>query len=153
MNIYIYIYLYLYLYIYTHIIHNIYIERDYNHTHASLAVPSATSIYIYICLFVFLGGVKPAQIQVTSSFISLGLVYPLPQPLISNRPWQCRSSAKGRHPVLKRYLGEGTQLNKVQSFANSILWTGRAVLSNTGTDSTLSIPGPRGPLPHLLREI
>ena len=51
---------------------------------------------------------KPAQIQGTSSFISLGLVYPLPQPLISNRPRQCRSSAKGRHPVPKRYSGEGT---------------------------------------------
>ena len=43
--------------------------------------------------FFFSGEVKPAQIRVTSSFISLGLVYPPPQPLISNRPRQCRKSA------------------------------------------------------------
>ena len=69
-------------------------------------------IYIYICIFFvffffFLGSETSAN-PYTSAFISLGLVYPLPQPLISNRPRQCRKSAKGRHPVLKRYMGEGT---------------------------------------------
>ena len=78
--------------------------------------------YIYIYIYIYLRGkVKPAQIQESSSFISLGLVYPPPQPLISNRPWQCRSSANGRHPVLKRYVGEGTHINEIQSFANSVL--------------------------------
>ena len=40
----------------------------------------------FLLLFFWGGGVKPAQIQESSSFISLGLVYPPPQPLISNRP-------------------------------------------------------------------
>ena len=58
----------------------------------------------------------------TSSFISLSLVYPLPQPLISNRPRQCRKSAKGRHPVLKRYSGEGTfNMKKTSQTSNSVL--------------------------------
>ena len=49
--------------------------------------------------------------------------------------------------------GGHTHLIKIQSFANSVLWTGRAILSNTSTDDMVSIPRPRGPLPHLLREI
>ena len=110
-------------------------------------------IYIYnnIHIYIYSGVVKPAQIQVTTSFINLGLVYPLPQPLINNRPWQCRCSAKGRHPVLKRYLGEGTHLIKIQPFANSVLWTVRAIVSNTNTNNTVSIPGPKCPPPQLLK--
>ena len=81
-------------------------------------------IYTYTYIFFFWGSETSAN-PYTSSFISLGLVYPLPQPLISNRPRQCRKSAKGRHPVLKRYMGEGTHththLTKVQSSTNSVL--------------------------------
>ena len=79
------------------------------------------SIYIYI--YIFFPGEKgeSAELRESSSFISLGLVYPPPQPLISKRPWQCRSSANGRHSVLKRNVGEGTHVSKVQSFANSVL--------------------------------
>ena len=57
--------------------------------------------------------------QKSTSFISLGLVYPLPRPLISNRPWQCRKMAKGRHPVLKRNVGEGTHILK--KFSRSLI--------------------------------
>ena len=80
-------------------------------------------IHFFLFLNSFFGGVKgeSAELRESSSFISLGLVYPPPQPLISNRPWQCRSSANGRHSVLKRYVGEGTHISKVQSFANSVL--------------------------------
>ena len=80
-----------------------------------------TLAYVYIYIYC-LGGSETSTNPYTSSLISLGLVYPLPQPLISNRPRQCRKSAKGRHPVLKRYSGEGTL--KMKSFSqapNSIL--------------------------------
>ena len=84
-------------------------------------------MYIYIYIYtdrysLFFGGKgESTEIRESSSFISLGLVYPPPHTLISNRPWQCRSSANGRHSVLKRYTGEGTHIHKVQSFANSFL--------------------------------
>ena len=107
-------------------------------------------IYIYI-IFLCWGEVKPAQIQVYSSFISLGLVYPPPQPLISNRPWQCRSSAKGRHPVLKRYVGGGAYT--LTKFSHSRIQSFRLVVRcypiRAQTVRTLSILGPSGPLPQV----
>ena len=69
-------------------------------------------IYTYVY---FVGNETKTNLY-TSSLISLGLVYPLPQPLISNRPRQCRKPAKGRHPVLKRYSGEGT--HKMKNFSH-----------------------------------
>ena len=83
------VYTYIYIYIYIERERDIYIYRERE---------------IYVCISFFVGSETSAN-PYTSSFISLGLVYPLPQPLISNWPRQCRKSAKGRHPVLKSYSG------------------------------------------------
>ena len=73
-------------------------------------------MYVCMCVYIFCVGSETSANPYTSSFISLGLVYPLPQPLISNWPRQCRKSAKGRHSVLKRYSGEGT--HKMKNFSH-----------------------------------
>ena len=96
MIVYRYVYIYIYIYIY---IHNRGPEAEHREGVPPPASsghgprdPDATLCYATLFAFCFLVGSETIANPYTSSFISLGLVYPIPQPLISNRPRQCRNT-------------------------------------------------------------
>ena len=60
--------------------------HTYIHTYMHIHIQMCVYIYIYIFFFWGGGERQTAKSRESRPFISLGLVYPLPQPLISNRP-------------------------------------------------------------------